>query len=194
MTQKKKRQMTTIISLVVVLVLVCIGYFVLVKHNKDKEADTSVNVLQLDTATANKLEISNSNGAFSFEKSDDTWVLSGNDAFIVDQLAVQKVVNGFADIKAAKSVVDNKDNLGDYGLDAPAATGTLTLEDGTSITISFGDTVPVNGGYYGILDSSDGVYSFSEETLADLFSAQDAFEGEAEEETTEEAETDAATE
>lgn len=188
MTQKKKRQMTTIISLVVVLVVVCIAYFALVKQKDKKEAeeDTSVNVLQLDTSTANKLEISNTNGTFSFEKSDGTWTLSGDDTFVVNQEAVQTVLTGFSDITAAKCVVDNKENLGDYGLDNPQAAGTLTLEDGTSVTISFGDTVPVNGGYYGILSSSDGVYAFSEETLADVFSAQGAFEGEAEE-TTEEA-------
>lgn len=187
MSNKKKKERTTIIALVVILAVVCIGYFALVKHNDDKEkaADTSVNLLQLDSSLATKLDITNENGELSFELTDGIWTLTSDADFVVDQDVIQTLLDEFADLTASQMVVDNQDSLADYGLEEPAATGVLTLSDGTTVTLSLGDNVPVIGGYYGIVDSSTEVYTFDETAFASLFSVQDDFEGESTEATAE---------
>ena len=178
MTQKKKKQMMTIGALVVALVIICIAYLAVVKYNdaKEKEADTSVNLLQLDSNMASKLEISNASGELVFEKKSGLWKLSDDDEFEVKTDVIEPLLDDFADLTATKCVLNNKENLSDYGLDDPTAVGTLTLSDGTSVTVSFGAEVPVAGGYYGMLDGTDGIYTFDSETLADLFSAKSEFE------------------
>lgn len=187
MSNKKKKERMTIIALVVILAVVCIGYFVLVQHNDDKEKgkDTSVNLLQLDSSLAAKLDITNENGELSFVLTEGTWTLESDADFVVAQDVVQTLLDAYADLTASQMVVDNQDSLADYGLDEPTATGVLTLSDGTAVTLSLGDTVPVNGGYYGMVDSSVGVYTFDETTFANLFLTQDDFKGEAVEATAE---------
>lgn len=178
MTQKKKKQMTTIVALVVALLVICIAYFAVVKKNeaKEKAADTSVNVLQLNSSDAVKLEISNENGDLVFEKKSGLWKLEGDDEFEVKTEVIQTILDDFADLTATKSVSNTKENLADYGLDKPSTVGTLTLSDGTSATVSLGAEVPIIGGYYGMLDGTEEIYTFAEETLENLSSSKNDFE------------------
>lgn len=177
MSKKKKKEMTTIIVLVAVFVGICIAYFAAIKHNeaKKKAADTSVDLLTLDSSLATKIEMDNQNGKFSFEKSGDTWTLVDKADFKVKEKAIQKLLDEFADLTATKSVVGDKNSLSEYGLDKPVATVTLTLEDGTKTVLSLGNDVPLNGGYYGMIDSSEGVYTFDKDSVSSMELGSDSF-------------------
>lgn len=181
MTKKKKREMVTVAVLAIILVIVGIGYVVSTKHNKAKEdkAKETINLLTLDSSLATEIDIKNDNGKIKFVKTDGAWVLNGDDTFTVDQDKINSLLDEFADVEAIKSVADNKDNLAEFGLDDPQAVGTVVLSDGTKATISFGSEVPsTDGGYYGMLEDNDGVYSFSADVFTSLFSDKSEFKGE----------------
>lgn len=186
MSKKQKKEMTIIIALAAVLVIMIAAYFMAVKHNENKEkaADSTVNLLHLDTSLATKLEITNTNGSFVFEKKDGTWIMPSDESFEVSEGSINKVLDVFADLVADKCVLNNKDTLSEYDLDKPVAKTTITLSDGTTKTISLGGTVPTTGGYYGMLDDKEGVYTFNEGSVMNLCLALDAFSvsGEATEE------------
>lgn len=178
MSKKKKKEMTTVIALVALLVVVCVAYFATVKHKeaKEKAADTSVNLLQLDTSKATKIDISNENGTISFEKESTGWVMPSDKDFLVKQEEVKTVLDAFSDLVATRCVVENKDSIGEYGLDKPTAKVTITLNDGSTTVLSLGTTVPSEGGYYGMLDNSDGVYTFDQMSVSCALDSKDMFE------------------
>ena len=79
-------------------------------------------------------------------------------------------------------------------MDKPAGKVTITLDDGFTAVLSVGATVPSEGGYYGMLDNSDGVYTFDEASVSGALASQDTFKdsaAEAEEETEATADADA---
>lgn len=196
MSKKKKKELTTVIALAALLVVVCVAYFATVKHKeaKDKAADTSVNLLQLDTSKATKIDISNEKGTISFEKESTGWVMPSDKDFLVKQEEINNVLDAFSDLAATRCVVKNKDSIDEYGLDKPAGKVTITLDDGSTAVLSVGATVPSEGGYYGMLDNSDGVYTFDEASVSGALASQDTFKdsaAEAEEETEATADTDA---
>lgn len=178
MSKKKKKEMTTVIALAALLVVVCVAYFAAVKHKeaKEKAADTSVNLLQLDTSKATKIDISNENGTISFEKESTGWVMPSDKEFLVKQEEIQTILDAFSDLVATRCVVENKDSIAEYGLDKPTAKVTITLNDGTTTVLSLGTTVPSEGGYYGMLDSSDGVYTFDQMSVSCALDSKDMFE------------------
>lgn len=178
MSKKKKKEMTTVIALAALLVVVCVAYFAAVKHKeaKEKAADTSVNLLQLDTSKATKIDISNENGTISFEKESTGWVMPSDKDFLVKQEEIETVLDAFSDLEATRCVVKNKDSIGEYGLDKPTGKITITLSDGTTTVLSVGDTVPSEGGYYGMLDNADGVYTFDETSINGALASKDTFE------------------
>lgn len=178
MSKKKKKEMTTVIALAALLVVVCVAYFAAVKHKeaKEKAADTSVNLLQLDTSKATKIDISNENGTISFEKESTGWVMPSDKEFLVKQEEIQTILDAFSDLVATRCVVENKDSIAEYGLDKPTAKVTITLNDGATTVLSLGTTVPSEGGYYGMLDSSDGVYTFDQMSVSCALDSKDMFE------------------
>ena len=178
MSKKKKKEMTTVIALAALLVVVCVAYFAAVKHKeaKEKAADTSVNLLQLDTSKATTIDISNENGTISFEKESTGWVMPSDKEFLVKQEEIQTILDAFSDLVATRCVVENKDSIAEYGLDKPTGKITITLSDGTTTVLSVGDTVPSEGGYYGMLDNADGVYTFDETSINGALASKDTFE------------------
>ena len=178
MSKKKKKEMTTVIALAALLVVVCVAYFATVKHKeaKEKAADTSVNLLQLDTSKATKIDISNENGTISFEKESTGWVMPSDKEFLVKQEEIQTILDAFSDLVATRCVVKDKDSIAEYGLDKPTGTVTITLSDGTTTVLSVGASIPSEGEYYGMLDNSDGVYTFDEASVSSALANKDMFE------------------
>ncbi|SES79742.1 DUF4340 domain-containing protein [[Clostridium] polysaccharolyticum] len=178
MSKKKKKEMTTILALAVLLIAVCIAYFAVSSHNKKKEkaADTSVHLLQIDSSLVNKIEIHNEDGTAVFEKKDSEWSNPSNEKFAFKKGEIEKLLEQYSDLTASGSVVNHKDNLAEYGLEKPVAALTITLSDGTSITLSVGDNVPLSTGFYGMLSNSDGVYTFDQENISYAFATQEQFE------------------
>lgn len=176
MTKKKKEQRILIVS-IVLLVLVCVSYLVvtMVNDKKEKEADQSVSLLQVKPSTVERLHIKNSTDDFEFVKKSSLWELESDKNFKVDQDVVDKILDTFKDLVAKQTVVKDKKTLSEYGLDQPAVVATLTMNDGKKEVLSLGTSVADMMGYYGMLDSKDGVYIFAEDTLEVLFSDKEGF-------------------
>lgn len=178
MSKKKKKEMATILVLAAVLLVVCAAYFAVTKHNeaKQKAADTSVNLLQLDSSLVTEIALSNSNGNVTFGKDAKGWILAEDKKFEVNQDTVETLLNEVTNITAIKCVVDNKDDLEEYGLQEPAAKATVTLEDGTQVVYSIGNESIFGQEYYAALDSSDGVYLVDAANVENMLLAKDNFE------------------
>lgn len=177
MSKKQKRERTIVISLVAVLVVVIAAYFIAVKQNekKQKAADTSVQLLHLDTSKASKIEINNTHGTFVFEKKDGQWIMPSDENFEVSDEGIGRILDIFSGLIAKRCVVENKDTLSEYGLDKPEIKTTMTLSDGTTECVSLGMTVPSTDEYYGMIDGKDGVYLLTANSVMNLDLELDMF-------------------
>ena len=169
MKARDKKRLIIVGVLVLLLAAVCVGYYALTKYSKEKEeeGDTSEVLSTVDEADISEISLQNENGEFVFKKgTDDTWKYPADLSISLDQDTIDTIVSGGAKITSTQEVVEKPDDLEQFGLDKPAKTLKVTLNDGTTAALYLGDTVPGIGGYYGQIEGNDGVYVFDETTYS----------------------------
>lgn len=163
----KNRKQASVLSILLVLVVVLvIAYFTMTTAAKNKQEqagnEANIELYSLDTAKTAKIEVSNENGSFIFEKEGDSWKLTSEKDFSLDQSVVETMLSAIKTIQASRLVVEDAEELGEYGLSKPKISIKIELEDGVSAKIDLGDEVPVQGGYYGLVDEENKVYVMDE--------------------------------
>lgn len=66
-----------------------------------------------------------------FEKKDDSWVKKDETAFPVNQTTLDSAASALEKVEADR-VLENVDDLTEYGLDSPSNSVTVTTDDGTN--------------------------------------------------------------
>ncbi|MBE5860212.1 MAG: DUF4340 domain-containing protein [Butyrivibrio sp.] len=187
-----KKQKIQLIVILVLLIVFVGGYFGLKKYNENvqaKESEPKYTALALtDQDEIESIEVTNLNGTFDIEKDENgDYYLKDNDSITVDR---DKIDSKIEEIKTITSeqVVDGAENLADYGLDDPDVTVVVSLKDGESHTLYFGDFNQSASTYYLKVDDISTIYTVSS-TLksAFIFSADDIQKAEETEEAAEEA-------
>ena len=82
------------------------------------------------------------NDSLTFEKTDDVWAWTDDPSFPASQSAVEKLVSAFSEIEAYK-VIDDPEELSEYGLENAAYT--VTLDDAE---LRIGDESAIDGYRY----------------------------------------------
>lgn len=109
----------------------------LVKTPQDLYEIQDITTLESDDVTALTLETSTE--TLNFTKNDDTWTLTDDPDYAVDQDAVEKMAATICDMETEMTITHPEaDSV--YGLEQPQAVVTVTGSDGTTITCSFGST------------------------------------------------------
>lgn len=76
--------------------------------------------------------------ALSFTQNDGTWTLADDPDYTLDQDAVKKMVNTLCEAKTDWTITTPEaDSV--YGLEDPDVTATVTFDDGSSLTVRFGN-------------------------------------------------------
>lgn len=165
-----KRSAKTLILLAVLLVCAG-GYFLLNQGGETAVVTEESGTFDLTShlaADVAGLQWSKDGTDFHFVKENDAWVNANNDAFPVDQDAVQALADNLAGLTATRKLEDISD-LAAYGLGEPAFTVTAAWTDGTSTTFAMGDSTPFADGYYLTIGQDGTAYTIAS-SLSAMFS------------------------
>ena len=84
-----KKKNIGLIAGIVLLVVLCVVYFVLHNHNANSSeadsTDTATTAFETDTDKLTELTVTTEGQSYTFTKSDDTWSYSGDASFPLDQ-------------------------------------------------------------------------------------------------------------
>lgn len=162
---KKKKQTFVLGTLIVLMVSLVIGYGAIKKVNEVKEAEKeqSIELYHLDTKKAKKIVITNENGTIELTKKDSGWMFNKDSSLPIDTDKVDEILNLVKVIDANSEVTDGTEELSQYGLEKPGRSIYIELTNGVKAKVSFGDKVPVLGGYYCLVDDETKVYTMGEE-------------------------------
>ena len=162
------KRSTKMILLLMVAVALCCGYLA-VQNFAQKEtvetADVSYPLLNEQAVTA--MTWTDGDETYTLEKQDDVWSLTGNEDFPVDQDAAQDMADELESMTASRQLT-GVESLADYGLENPVFTVTVTLEDGSEVTISQGNENSLASQDYVQVSGDDSVYMVSD-APADVF-------------------------
>ena len=166
---KRSRKM---LLLLVILAVLAGGYAVVLRLGRQETAQVSEQAgsfALLDAQADGITAVSWTDGGetVAFERRNGAWVRAGDESFPVNQEALDALAGRAAALTATRELTDVGER-GDYGLEAPSFTLTVTLEGGETIAIAQGDETPFEDGCYVGVTGRNAVYTVSE-PLEDSF-------------------------
>ena len=101
----------------------------------------------------------------SFEKSEGAWKYTDDEAFPVDEDALDDLLYNFVNVSSSKTI-ENPEDISQYGLDDPNVTVNIEA-DGNEMTFEFGNATNITGEYY--CSIGDGNVYLVSSSIADSF-------------------------
>ena len=154
-----------LLAMLAALVLVSAVTVVVVRREETKEKikNTPATILEWSDITA--VSWSYDGNSYAFQKTDDTWVYPEDTAFPVNQEKMKELLSQFEDLGAAFTIEDVED-YGQYGLEKPSCTITLTQGEETR-TLELGDYSKMDAQRYASLGDGN-VYLLSHDPVEDF--------------------------
>lgn len=147
------KKSTKLVSAVVVLAVlggVYVGLNTYVTKEEETESsseeESKTEVFSVDTDNITSLEFIIDKKDTTFEKDDDSWVKKDETAFPVNQTTLDSAASALEKVEADR-VLEDVDDLTEYGLDSPANSVTVTTDDGTT-KFNIGDENTSTNQYY----------------------------------------------
>lgn len=157
--KKKKIQLLVL----VILCLLCVGAYVLVKNMDFAQEETlsaqQVTVTDFASGDVTALSVTGDH-ILNFVKEEEKWVNADDREMTLDQNQISSLVNNIAGL-ATESVVEEPENLSEYGLDNPVRTIKAEMKNGSSVIIYVGNQNDLTGDYYIRLEGDDRLYGIS---------------------------------
>ena len=164
------KKSTKLVSAVVVLAVlggVYVGlntYVTKEESTENSEEESKTEVYSVKTDDIKSLEFIIDKKDTVFEKKDDSWVKKDETAFPVNQTTLDSAASALEKVEADR-VLENVDDLTEYGLDSPSNSVTVTTDDGTT-KFNIGDENTSTNQYYIAKDDEDStVYVVSSSTV-----------------------------
>ena len=154
-----KKKSVKLVSSVVVLAVLCGAYAgvktYVAKQEKEEssEEDSKTDVLAIALDDIKSLEFIIDKENITFEKDSDNWIDKNDAGFPVNQSTMDTTAEALKDVKADR-VLNDVEDLSEYGLDSPANTITVKTDDATT-RICVGDENTSTSQYYITKDDDD---------------------------------------
>ena len=132
----KRQKNLLLLGSVLVGLCVVIGIISGVEKHIDKISTVNKDIVNIDADALTKISWTADGKTLTFVKGDNGWAQSGDDYFPVDQEKISDLLQHFAPLTAS-FIIEDVEDYGQYGLDDPTATATLTTADGDT-TLQFG--------------------------------------------------------
>lgn len=159
---RKKRKAGTLLILLGVLVLMILLYLLVMNKNKNEEEEVTEDTITLssiDSDTVTEISYTLNGTTLTYMKANDTWVDKSDTKAPINQDTITNMLSQVTSLSADKIVVEDPEDLSEYGLEDPALVVNLTCEDGTTFELNIGDTLAIGTGYYAKLPDNNTVYS-----------------------------------
>ena len=166
------KKSTKLVSAVVVLAVlggVYVGLNTYVskeeKTESSSEEESKTEVFSVKTDDIKSLEFIVDKKEVTFEKKDDSWVKKDETAFPVNQTTLDSAASAIKKVEADR-VLEDVEDLTEYGLDSPSNTVTVDTADGTT-KFNIGDENTSTNQYYISRDDDDStVYVVAADTVS----------------------------
>lgn len=156
-----KKQKIQLLILAVVCLL-CVGayfgarYLGNVEENEETETFTAT-----DFSVSDAIElIVSGDYPLNFTKDNDVWKDAQDRNAAISQSMVESLLTQIHHV-TSDTCIENPEDLGQYGLDEPSMTITVTLKNGSSIILNIGDANGMTGDYYLQVEGNTSVYTLS---------------------------------
>ena len=165
---KKSTKLVSAVVVMAVLGGVYVGlntYVSKEEKTESSEEESKTEVFSVKTDDIKSLEFIVDKKEVTFEKKDDSWVKKDETAFPVNQTTLDSAASAIKKVEADR-VLEDVEDLTEYGLDSPSNTVTVDTADGTT-KLNIGDENTSTNQYYISKDDDDStVYVVAADTVS----------------------------
>ena len=158
---KRQKQLLLLAGVLVVLVVIIAVVSGVQKHI-DTISTVDKEIIATSESALTGISWTQDGETLAFTHADDTWSDADDGAFPVDQDKMSELLAHFESVHAS-FIIENVEDFGQYGLDSPACTVTLTSADGQTV-IQMGDYSTMDEKRY--LTLGDGTVYLIDDDLA----------------------------
>lgn len=169
--KKQKIQLVIILILLIAIAAAYAGVKYYNNNHTEEEETVSYTVTQDDASSVKALSLSNDNGELSFTKEGDTWYENSDKTVSIDANALEDIIDAAATV-TSEDVIENVEDMSQYGLDNPEITVTYTTGSG-SITLEIGDYNSSVSKYYVCVKGENMVYTMDSSVRASFTKSLD---------------------
>lgn len=156
-----KKQRKQLIIMATFLGFLIIAYFGLNVYNdaqaKKEEEEQTIVVTDFDYEDVVAFSYDYNNETYNFTKLGDVWSYDADAEFDVDESLVESML-ATAGSLLGEEVVTDYETLDTYGFDEPQKTVSLTMSEGSTVTIQVGDYNDIVGWYYLMVEGDSNLY------------------------------------
>lgn len=162
MSKRKKKNVLTLVFLLIALAALCGVYFWYNERIKEKEEETSaISLTSIDTDSISSMHYVHDDADIVLVLKDDVWISEEEPERPIKQSNVTQILNAIKEIKADRVVTEKAESLAEYGLEEPESLLEVSLKDGSTVTIKVGKELINSEGYYGMVNNDGKVYQLS---------------------------------
>ena len=144
----KKGKWKKLLLLLLIFVLILAAYLILKnKNQRTEEENSGTQIIQEKSENIAGISFQIQGETEKFSRTENGWSKEGNPDFPVNTDALEKLLENILSLKADR-VLENVDQLSQYGLEQPSYTVCLAEEDGTETEILLGKQNSATGDYY----------------------------------------------
>lgn len=161
--------------ILLVLVLLIVGASWLGANQlaqKEAVVETQEAIQVLGGGQVTRMRFDAGDQSLALTQREGTWQVEDDQAFPLDQDQAGEYAQLLSSLTATRRITGGA-QLADYGLETPAFTMDVTLEDGAQVTLSMGDYNALTGEYYLKRGDQQDIYTV-EASLSDLFDLEKA--------------------
>lgn len=129
------------------------------EENKDISLPEAVEMLSVAGSEIAEIAVNNNEGIFTFVFGEETVTVKELPNAFIDKDKAEALKQTFAYISTYNIIGDEEG--GQYGLENPAATATVTTKDGKTHSVAVGDKAPDGSGYYARVSEDDRIFVLS---------------------------------
>lgn len=165
MVQKEKtlmkKQQKQFMILILVLALLCAGFFALKQYNKTQaqkpKEETGEIIIDTTVEEVTKLSYDFEGNTYDLEKKDGIWYDTQDNSLKISQTLIEGMLSNVVKLRAQETIADVTD-MEQYGLKEPS--GTISIDtQSKAITLLAGDYNSVSGYYYVCFPGETTVYA-----------------------------------
>lgn len=158
-----KKQRIQLILIVIVLILLIGGYFWVKNMNTQKEADkknesSAVSVTNVVQDDVTEMEYLKDGKTITLIREGTLWYDKEDKGITLQQSDINTMLSYACSI-STETVIEQPQELSEYGLDNLYNTISLTLKDSSVVQIMIGDYLSISGEYYAMTSGDSMVYT-----------------------------------
>lgn len=165
---KKKKGMLIGIGALVLLIIL---YVIMRSMNLEEEAEqeeTEEAVFEIDAGDISQVVVNSGEDSYTFTHEDDLWKYPEDEKFPLSESVILNKMSDLTSITASR-IIENPENLEEYGLDSPEIDVIITDTDGKETKLLLGDVNDSVSGCYMIMnENTDKVYLVNSALKTDM--------------------------